>query len=82
MFVIMVIMRFVIMVMVMGVGRDHAGRLGAEELGEFRVLLHLLWAALTADMAVEADHMIALGHHHMKVMAHHENAAAMGFANA
>jgi hypothetical protein len=83
MLVIMVVMmRFVVMIMVMGVGSDHAGGRGAEELGEFRVLLHALRSAFTADMAIQTDDMIAFGHDHMQVMAHHENAAAMAFANA
>ena len=42
----------------------------------------LLRPAFAADMAIEADDMIAFGHYHVQVMAHHENAAAMGFANA
>ena len=83
--VVMVVMMrragFVVMIVVVGVGGDHAGGRGAEELGEFRILLHLLRPALAADMAIEADHMIAFGHHHVQVVAHHENAAAMGFAN-
>ena len=78
----LVIMWLVIMVMMMGIGRYHARCLGAKELGKFRILLHAFRPALTADMAIEADHMIAFGHDHVQIMAHHENAAAMGFANA
>ncbi len=80
--VVMMLMGFVVMIMVMGVGRDHAGRRGTKELGEFRILLDFLRPAFAADMAIEADDMIAFGHHHVQVMAHHENAAAMAFANA
>ena len=70
-------MALMVMVVVVGVGGDPARRRGAEELGEFRVLLDLDGAALAAHMAVEADDVVALRHHHVEVMADHEDAAAV-----
>ena len=74
-------MAFVIMVVIVGVGSDHARCGGAEKFGEFRVLLHDRGAALAADVGIEADHVVALRHHHVQIVAYHEDAAAMGFAD-
>jgi hypothetical protein len=79
---VMVVMGFMVMIVVMRIGRDHARGLGAEKLGKFRVLLHIFRPALTADMTIETDDVVAFSHYHVQVMAHHENAAAMGFANS
>ena len=64
-------MAFMIVVVVMGVGGDHAGGGGAKELGKFGILLHRRRSALAAYMAVETNNVIALGHHHVKIVAHH-----------
>ena len=75
------IMAFMVVIMVVGVGGDHARRRRSEELGELRVLLHLGGAALAAHMAIQADDVVALRHHHVQVMADHEDAAAMALAD-
>ena len=46
----------------------------AEELEIFRAGLDRIGRAPAADMAVEADHRIGLSHHHMQVVADHQNA--------
>ncbi len=40
------------------------------------------WRSAAADMAVEADHRIGTGHHHMQIMGNHQDAAAFRIANA
>ena len=77
MVVLVMIVAVVIVIVVVRVGRDHACRGRPEELGELRVLLDLGGASLAADMAVEADDVIALRHHHMEIVADHEDAAAV-----
>ena len=81
MMMVMMIMAFVVMIVVMGVGGDHAGGGWPEQPREFRVLLHLGGRAFAADMPVEADHMVALGHDHVKIVADHEDTAAMTLAD-
>ena len=81
MVVVMMIVAFVVMIVVMGIGGDHAGGGWPEQPCEFRVLLHLGGRPLAADMPVEADDMVALGHDHVKIVADHEDTAAMALAD-
>ena len=81
MMVVVMIVTLVVMVVMMRIGRDHAGRGGTEELGEFRVLLHAAGTAFATHMAIEAYHVVALRHHHVKIVAHHQDAAAMAAAH-
>jgi hypothetical protein len=81
MMVMATIMAFMVVIMVVCVGGDHARSGRTEELGEFRVLLNLGGPALAAHMAIEADDVVTLRHHHVKVMADHENAAAVALAD-
>ena len=77
----MMIVAFVIMVVVMRIGGDHARGGRPEKFGEFRVLLDFRRPTLAADMAIEADDMVALGHHQVEIMAHHQNAAAVALSH-
>ena len=45
-----------------------AGCARPEQAGIFRSLGHLLWHTGAADMAVQADHPIGCGHHHVKIV--------------
>ena len=58
--------RYQIVVMVMNV-RVKGGFL-AEKLNKCRIVGDLLGAAMAADMAVQANHLIGRGHHQMQVV--------------
>ena len=71
-----------VVIMVMGVGGNAAGRGGAEKFDELGILLHGSGAAFATNMAIEADYPVTFGHYHMQIMADHENAATTRFSNA
>src|SRR5262245_12630773 len=82
MMVVMVMsMTFMIMVVMMRIGSDQPARGRSKEPREFRVVLDAFGPALAANMRIEADHPVALVHHHVKIVADHQNAAAMLFAD-
>jgi len=64
------------MVVVVAVDGKRLGRPAAEQFQIFRALADHLRRAAAADVAVEADHRIGLGHHHMQVVRDQEDAAA------
>ena len=64
------------MVVVVAVDRQRLGGTAAEQFQIFRALADHLRRATAADMAVEADHRIGLGHHHMQVVGDQQDTAA------
>src|SRR3990167_6935978 len=69
-------MQIVLMVMVVGVDGQALGVL-AEQLDKGRIEADLFRMAGTADVTVEADHLISGAHHQVQVVGHHQHAAAM-----
>ena len=54
----------------------------AKQLDKGRVAAHLLRMPGTADVAVEAHHLIGGAHDQMQIVGHHQHAAAMTVAQA
>ena len=69
----MQIMRVVVMVVI---NRQALGVL-SEQLDESRIAADLLGMAGTADVTVEADHLIGGAHHQMQIVGNHQHAAAV-----
>jgi hypothetical protein len=74
--VVVVMPVVMIMIVVMLVKRQ--GPLGAKtkERAVFRRVGHHTRGAFAADMAIEADHPVGGGHHHMQIMADHQDRGA------
>ncbi len=66
----------VMMIVFMSVKRERAAGTLAEEPLVFRVIAHQRRRALAADMAVHTNHAIRGAHHHMEIVADHENGRA------
>jgi hypothetical protein len=69
------------MVVMMPVDRQRLGRACAEEFLVFGAGDDRIRRAAAADMAVEADHRVGVGHHHMQIVRDHQDAAAGAIAN-
>ena len=54
----------------------------AEQFDESRVIADLFRVARTADMAIEADHLVGGAHDQMQIVGHHQHATAMAVAQA
>ena len=60
---------FMAVIVAMDIERELARNARAEELREGGIAHHLLRPALAADMAIEADDTVGLGHHDMEIVA-------------
>src|SRR3990167_8074352 len=72
-------MQVVLVVVAVVIDRQALGVL-AEQLDESRIAADLLGVAGTADMPVEADHLVGGAHHQVQVVRDHQHAATMAVA--
>lgn len=68
-------MVFAIAVVMVGVDRQHLLLRSAEQAGKLGVARHALRFAVTADVAIEADHLVGAGHHQMQIVGDHQHGA-------
>ena len=66
----------VIVVVIMAVERQRAAGPGAKERAVFRGRGHNGGRAFATDMPVEADHPVRCAHHHVQLVADHQDGAA------
>ncbi len=66
-------MVFAVAVVMVGVDRQHLLLWSTEQAGKFGVAGHALRFAVTADVAVEADHLVGAGHHQVQIVGNHQH---------